>query len=319
VLLPLDEVASRLRCPRTGAPVAPSHDDASVWATTGGGTRIEYPVVAGRPAIVDFDRSILDRQALLRTRAESLIVRRRGGLAATMRRLLAGRNEVAAAHCRDMIDRLVAEAPAGVRPTVLVVGGGTLGSGAEALYDDARVGIIAFDIYASPLVQFVADAHAIPLADASVDGIWVQAVLEHVLDPSDVVGQMRRVLRPGGIVYAETPFMQQVHEGPFDFHRFSAGAHRWLFRQFEAIDAGTVAGPGTVLLWSWRYFVAGLMRSRLAGALAAAPFFWLRLFDRLIDARHASDGASCVFFYGRNGARSLTAPELIASYPGAQR
>jgi hypothetical protein len=61
------------------------------------------------------------------------------------------------------------------------------------------------------------------------------------------------------------------------------------------------------------------MRSRLAGALAAAPFFWLRLFDRLVDARHASDGASCVFFYGRNGARSLTASELIASYPGAQR
>jgi SAM-dependent methyltransferase len=252
VLLPLDDVASRLRCPRTGASVAPSPDDASVWATTGEGPRIEYPVVAGRPAIVDFERSILDRQALLRTRAESLIVRRRGGFAATMRRLLAGRNEVAAEHCRDMIRRLVAEAPAGARPTVLVVGGGTLGSGAEALYDDARVGIIAFDIYASPLVQFVADAHAIPLADASVDGIWVQAVLEHVLDPSGVVGEIRRVLRPGGIVYAETPFMQQVHEGPFDFHRFSAGAHRWLFRELEAMDAGTVAGPGTVLLWSWR-------------------------------------------------------------------
>jgi SAM-dependent methyltransferase len=226
---------------------------------------------------------------------------------------------VAAAHCGDMIERLVGEATPGTRPVVLVVGGGTLGSGAEALYDDPRVGVVAFDIYGSPLVQFVADAHAIPLADASVDGVWVQAVLEHVLDPTRVVDEIRRVLRPGGVVYAETPFMQQVHEGAFDFHRFSPGAHRWLFRDFDALDAGTVAGPGTVLLWSWRYFVGGLMRSRLAGALAAAPFFWLRLFDRAIDARHAADGASCVFFYGRKGERSLTAPELVAAYPGAQR
>jgi ubiquinone/menaquinone biosynthesis C-methylase UbiE len=67
----------------------------------------------------------------------------------------------------------------------------------------------------------VADGHQLPIADGSVDGVWIQAVLEHVLDPSIVVQEIHRVLTPGGVVYAETPFMQPVHEGAYDFTRFS--------------------------------------------------------------------------------------------------
>jgi ubiquinone/menaquinone biosynthesis C-methylase UbiE len=32
--------------------------------------------------------------------------------------------------------------------------------------------------------------------------VWIQAVLEHVLDPPIVVAEIYRVLRPGGLVYA---------------------------------------------------------------------------------------------------------------------
>ncbi|HVE48920.1 MAG TPA: class I SAM-dependent methyltransferase [Casimicrobiaceae bacterium] len=320
VLLALDDFADRLRCPQSGATLTRAqHDGQEVWTANQSGAAVQYPTIDGRPALVDFAHSVIDRDTALRSHGESLIARRDGRFAGAARRLMSGGNEVATAHCGDMIERLHAQSSEGGAPVVLIVGGGTRGAGAGALYDDPRIGVIAFDIYATPLVQFIADAHAIPLADRSVDAVWVQAVLEHVLDPSRVVEEIHRVLKPAGIVYAETPFMQQVHEGAFDFHRFSPSAHRWLFRAFDAIDQGTVAGPGTVLLWSWRYFIGGLTRSRLAGALAAAPFFWLRYFDRAIGARHAADGASCVFFYGRKSDRLLTVPELVSTYPGAQR
>jgi SAM-dependent methyltransferase len=320
MLLTLDKVAPMLRCPRTGARLErQARGGVEAWCPAGANaSTVDYVVVDGKPVLVDFDRSVLERDTLLRASAQSPIVRSHGALASGVRRMLAGRNRVAAAHCGHMIEELVANADRGAPPTVLVIGGGTLGSGAESLYSDARVGVVAFDIYSSPLVQFVADAHAIPIADGTVDGIWIQAVLEHVLDPVRVASEIRRVIRSGGIVYAETPFMQQVHEGAFDYCRFSALAHRWLFGAFEAIDVGTVAGPGTVLLWAWRYLMAGLLRSRTAGALATLPFFWLRFLDRLVDARHASDGASCVYFYGRRCDRALTVRELVASYPGAQ-
>src|SRR5205823_1246671 len=106
-------------------------------------------------------------------------------------------------------------------PTILVVGGGTVGSGTDALYRDPAVRLIAFDVYGSPMTQLIADGHQIPLRDESVDAVLVQAVLEHVLDPAKVVAEIHRVLRPNGIVYAETPFLQQVHEAAYDFTRFT--------------------------------------------------------------------------------------------------
>src|SRR5262245_11408494 len=45
-----------------------------------------------------------------------------------------------------------------------------------------------------------ADAHALPIADGSFDLAYARYVLEHVADPSVVLAEMRRVLRPGGRV-----------------------------------------------------------------------------------------------------------------------
>ncbi len=59
-----------------------------------------------------------------------------------------------------------------------------------------------------------------------------------------MAAEIHRVLRPGGIVYADTPFLQQVHEGAYDFTRFTDSGHRFLFRRFERIDSGSVAGCG---------------------------------------------------------------------------
>ncbi|MER6144776.1 methyltransferase domain-containing protein [Streptomyces sparsogenes] len=44
----------------------------------------------------------------------------------------------------------------------------------------------------------LADAHALPLADASVDRARTDRVLQHVADPARVLAEARRVLRPGG-------------------------------------------------------------------------------------------------------------------------
>ncbi|MES4904811.1 MULTISPECIES: methyltransferase domain-containing protein [unclassified Streptomyces] len=48
------------------------------------------------------------------------------------------------------------------------------------------------------------DAHALPLADASVDRARTDRTLQHVTDPAQVLAEARRVLRPGGrLVMAE--------------------------------------------------------------------------------------------------------------------
>jgi SAM-dependent methyltransferase len=202
---------------------------------------------------------------------------------------------------------------------VVVIGGGTIGNGVGAIYTDPRVRVVGFDVYGSRFTQSIGDAHQIPLASESVDAVLIQAVLEHVLDPAQVVREIRRVLRPGGLVYAETPFLQQVHAGPYDFVRYTSSGHRYLFRNFEEISAGPVAGPGTQLLWSIDHIVRGLLRSELAGKLARAVLFWLRYLDGLVPTAFAMDSASAYYFLGRRAERELTVREIVSYYRGAQR
>jgi SAM-dependent methyltransferase len=242
-----------------------------------------------------------------------------GGLARkVLRRVmlaLRGGNRVAEPNCRRFLAELQKNSP---QPVVLIAGGGVAGCGTQLLHGDSGdVRILSFDIYASPETDFVADAHDIPLPDGSVDGVWIQAVLEHVIQPDRVVAEIHRVLRPGGIVYAEIPFMQTVHEGAYDFTRFTDTGMRWLFRWFDRIESGMVLGPGSALLWSITAALAGLFRSQKAGNLVATfLFFWVRFLDYVIAAPFALDAACGLYFLGRKAAAPISPKDAIESFQG---
>jgi ubiquinone/menaquinone biosynthesis C-methylase UbiE len=322
-LVDLPDVAPFLVCPRCKSGLVES--DRSFWCSSPScdlHAADSFPLVGRWPALVDFERSILVRRNLLSsswsaTSSGPLTGSRKWSidrLPAWLRSLWTPANRVA----KHNVERL-RSLLSGSSPLVLVVGGGTIGNGVEALYADPQLRLIAFDVYGSSVTQFIADAHQIPLADASMDAVVVQAVLEHVLDPGRVVDEIRRVLRDDGIVYAETPFLQQVHAGPYDFNRFTSSGHRYLFRSYDEIAAGPVAGPGTQLLWSVDHVVRGLMRSELLGKLARALFFWLRFLDRLIPTAFAMDDATAYYFLGRRTAHELTPREIVDYYQGAQQ
>jgi SAM-dependent methyltransferase len=269
------------------------------------------------PALVDFENSVLDAERLLVSVVAPDVRLARKWIKRYLAPLLHGKNRIASSVVARMLELLSADAAgAERRPRILVVGGGTVGSGLKSLYSNPAIELIAFDIYVSPYTQFVGDGHAIPLADASVDGVVIQAVLEHVLEPSLVAQEIHRVLREGGIAYADTPFMQQVHGGPYDFTRFTDSGHRYLFRRFELIDSGVTAGAGTALLWSIERFVRALTRSARFGQLANLCFFWLRSADAILDPMHSLDAASGIFFLGRKRTDSIKRAEIISYYRG---
>lgn len=312
------DLAGLLACPACRAPLRLSAEGGeTAWLCDHEGCRLAarpFPRVAGKSVLVDFDNSILDPQAIAASGAASLI-RRRMGWQERLIDIVNSKNRIAPHFARDMLAQLERRGAAeGRRPRLLVVGGGTVGQGAEPLYETDAVEIIAFDIYCSDLVDVIADGHAMPLVDGSVDGVWIQAVLEHVADPAIVVGEIHRVLRPGGLVFADTPFLWPVHEKAWDFTRWTPSGHRWLFRGFDVIAAGTSSGPGTLLLLAIRNLAAALFRSSKAGHLATLPFFWVRFLDDLCDPRRALDGAAGIFLYGRRSDRNLDVRELVAFY-----
>lgn len=312
MILAQADVQPLMRCPATGQPLV---RDEEAMVTEDGKRR--YAIVGGLPVLVDFDQSVLVMPTTCEAVIASKVKRHRwGGLTALLRRLISPDKT----STRRNVERLQALlTDLSRQPLVLVVGGGSVGQGMRPLYDDSAIRLIAFDVYGSPDIQFIADAHTIPLPDGSVDAVIIQAVLEHVLEPQRVADEIWRALRPDGLVYAETPFLQQVHEGAYDFTRFTESGHRYLFKRFEVIASGSSGGPGSQLLWSIDYFVRSLCRSRAAGKAVKLALFWIRYFDSVIPESYASDAASGCYLLGRKSDRAIGPREAIGFYRGAQR
>jgi SAM-dependent methyltransferase len=228
--------------------------------------------VAGQPVLIDFSTSIVDPKAFQLRGGGSELPRDDSSSSwkTKIPQFFFGRNHIAEEFSSYFLADLRVRAS---NPRVVIIGGGAIGSGINQLYAEQSIELIGFDIYASPNTTFVADAHRIPLADESVDGVWIQAVLEHVLDPAVVVSEIRRILKPGGTVFADTPFIQHVHEGAYDFTRFTLSGHRWLFRDFALIDAGISGGPGTAALLTLRWFVRAIIKNDKISTAIQLMFF----------------------------------------------
>lgn len=83
-----------------------------------------------------------------------------------------------------------------------------------------------------------ADGAALPFADASIDHVSCLEVLEHVPDPANVIAEVARVLRPGGMLWLSMPFLYPVHDAPHDFQRYTAfGLRRDLERAGLQVNA----------------------------------------------------------------------------------
>ena len=208
---------------------------------------------------------------------------------------------------------------------ILVIGGGTKGSGMEEFYSTClrkSINIESIDVYYSCEITAIADAHYLPYAKNSFDIVLIQAVLEHVLNPSKVVSEINRVLVDGGHIYAETPFMQSVHEGPYDFTRYSHSGHRWLFRCFDEISSGFVNGAFSSSLFIFSYAIAGLLRDKRIGILIRILFTrFFKFLDSLTDNKSNIDVACGCYFLGkkpRKPIQSISPSWISEYYSGAQ-
>ncbi|HEX4886155.1 MAG TPA: methyltransferase domain-containing protein [Casimicrobiaceae bacterium] len=310
-----EAVAGALRCPRCRAQLHPA-DGGFVCSASACGQA--YPVVDGRPVLINEANSAFAIDDF--TSGHSTTYHRQQAVERFLSAVIPtlDKNFVASRN----YGRLAALFATDAKSRLLVVGCGDMGKGMEAITAHPGLELVNTDVYFGRSTHVVCDGHDLPFADGFFDGAIVQAVLEHVADPARCVAEIHRVLKPQAVVYAETPFMQQVHGGPYDFTRFTPLGHRRLFRAFAEIDSGAVAGPGTALAWSWQYFLLSFVRSRFARsamkAVARLSGFWLKYFDHWLLARPgAHDAASACYFLGRKTDRVLADRELVKLYRGA--
>ncbi|NKC31025.1 methyltransferase domain-containing protein [Falsiroseomonas selenitidurans] len=307
--------ASRFVCPIDRAALHPVPEGAAPGlACTQCGT--VFPVVQGVPVLLNEANSVFRidsyRQAAGYEGASGY-----GGSADRSR----GLRRAYRAFARKLLEAAVPGPPFDPLPTILaarpeaallVIGAGERAWPGRVTYTDVAM---------ARKVACICDAHDLPFPDGSFDAVCAEAVLEHVCDPQRCVAEIHRVLRPGGFVWAVTPFLQPVHMGAHDFTRFTFLGHRRLFRWFDESASGMVGGPVQAGIHLFRHTLLALTDRprlqaglRLAGLLLTWP---LRFLDRFLVRTEASLNAGCAFYFlGRKRESPIPDREIIGLFRG---
>jgi SAM-dependent methyltransferase len=128
----------------------------------------------------------------------------------------------------------------------------------------------------------VGDAQAIPVAGASFDAVVSKQVLEHLPDPARAVGEIARVLAPGGVALLSTNQQWPQHQKPHDYFRFTSYGLRLCFEQAGLVveDMQAMGGAFGVLLFQFGQVFSPEIWARSARArrmlgVLFVPIAWL--------------------------------------------
>src|SRR5438876_5963516 len=314
-----EPVQKMLRCPICKAKLE-LHDE--YYQCQNSECNILFPIINDIPILIDDDSSIFSINDFI-NQHDTTFYLHQNKLEQVVARFVPkiDRNIKGRQNYNKLTKLLLSQSSA---PKVLVIGGSILGTGIDVILKNSSIEFVESDVTFGPRTILMCDAHNIPFEDNSFDGVIVQAVPEHVVDPWRCVEEIHRILKEDGLVYAETPFMQQVHGGRFDFTRFTHLGHRRLFRKFDEICSGAVSGPASALALAYEYFLLSFVTSRglriFLRGFARMSAFWLKYVDRYLSHRPGTfDAATGYYFMGSKRARPIPDRELVGLYRGAMQ
>jgi SAM-dependent methyltransferase len=164
--------------------------------------------------------------------------------------------------------------------------------------------VTTIDAVAAPNVDIVGDIHNLPIKDGSFDCVFCTGTLEHVRDPWQAVRELHRIVRSGGVIHIDVPFIQGYHPDPTDYWRFTLDGLRLLCQDFEELASGTYIGPTCGLIWVAREWANSWSSNPIISnlllvpvALAAAPLKYLDYF--MIRKRRSHHVASAFYYRGK--------------------
>lgn len=100
-------------------------------------------------------------------------------------------------------------------------------------------------------IDYVCDASAIPVPDASFDVVLCTEVLEHIAEPLKVLAEFARILKPGGHLLLTAPLGSGIHQEP---HHYYGGFTPYWYRRFLAelgfADIAVEANAGSYAYFS---------------------------------------------------------------------
>jgi SAM-dependent methyltransferase len=122
---------------------------------------------------------------------------------------------------RYYIDRFLASTVGQQKGSGLLldIGGNKVQKRGQFDYSCCDMNVIYANLKADKQPDVQADAAALPFADNCFDIVVCAELLEHVYSPENVLAEVFRVLKKGGLLLITVPFLVQIHADPADYGR----------------------------------------------------------------------------------------------------
>ena len=151
----------------------------------------------------------------------------------------------------------------------------------------AETGYVNVDLVQLSGVAVVCNAEALPFRSNLFQRVECDAVLEHTINPQQVIAEIYRCLKPGAFVHIVVPFCHPFHEYPRDYYRFTPDGLRELVQPpLKIVSLGWRTGPtATLLAFSLEYvklWFSSFLMKRLVYGLCGWLLFPLRYLDRFL-------------------------------------
>ena len=164
--------------------------------------------------------------------------------------------------------------------------------------------ICYLEVQQYPFTDLVCNTQKLPFADNSFDGVISHAVFEHIPNPFITAQELYRILKPGGLIFIDTAFLQPFHSDPNHYFNMTIQGLRQIMSDFEEINSGILEHhyPSYSLMMLIRIIWPHLEQKQWQDRLANWHEFLVREGDNL-DEMLGKKGreilAAGVFFEGR--------------------
>jgi SAM-dependent methyltransferase len=152
--------------------------------------------------------------------------------------------------------------------------------------------------------NIVADLNEpLPIEDGAADTVISLSVLEHLREPAMFLQETHRILKPGGVLVLQVPFMWWEHEVPHDYYRFTRYGLSYLLRKAGFATVEVHAQTGFWLMWilKFNYQTTRLIRGprisrRVVTAMLEPIWLLAQHLARWLDRRWATEGETAAYF-----------------------
>lgn len=125
------------------------------------------------------------------------------------------------------------------------------------------------------------DGKHLPFDDNSFDGIFSSEVFEHIFNLEEMLMELRRVIKKGGVMLVTLPFVWNEHERPYDFARYTSFGIKDLLERngFEIVELHKSNTYCEVIfqMWigyfrsSWEHFTTNIYMKLLFQVFVLCP------------------------------------------------